>query len=256
MDNEAVYDKYDWSKINHDFLKGKIEKIIDWIPNDVKSIVDIGCGNGIITNVLGDFYDVTGVDRSTNALKSVQTKKIASGADSIPLDNHEFDLVFSSELLEHLDDEVLLGAVSEIKRLSKKYIFITVPNDENPDKLSIRCPECNYTYNSPNHLRRFKVQNFKELFPEYKILKTLAFGSKVRYYNPTILKLKKNLTPPSAWVPKYWVEESKRDTVCPNCEHEFNYPYRFNPIATVLDVINVVISPKKPSWLFVLMEKY
>lgn len=255
MDNEVVYDKFDWNKINHEFLKDKIEQIKEWIPKEVETIVDIGCGNGIITNVLGEVYDITGVDRSENALKSVETKKIVASADAIPLESNEFDLVFSSELLEHLDDDVLSGTISEIKRLSKKYIFISVPNDENPDKLSIECPECKYIYNSPFHLRRFDANKFKELFPEYKVLKTLAFGSKVRYYNPTILKIKKYLTPSSAWVPKYWVEESNRNTVCPNCELEFNYPYRFNPIATGLDMLNVAISPKKPCWLFILLEK-
>ncbi len=255
MDNRAVYDKFDWSKINHDFLKGKIEKIIEWIPEDVQTIVDVGCGNGVITNVLGSHYNVTGVDRSEHALESVETKKLSASADSIPLPDQSFDMVFSSELLEHLNDELLKGTIAEMKRLSKKYVFITVPNDENPDKLSIRCPECKYVYNSPNHLRRFKAGDFPTLFPEHKILKTLAFGSKVRYYNPTILKIKKSLSPANSWIPKYWIEESKRNTVCPNCENEFNYPYKFNPIATGFDIINVILSPKKPCWLFVLMEK-
>ena len=255
MDNTAVYDKFDWSKINHDFLKGKIEKIIEWIPEDVQKIVDIGCGNGVITNVLGSHYDVTAVDRSKQALESVETRKLSASADSIPLPDQSFDMVFSSELLEHLNDNLLKGTIAEVKRLSKKYVFITVPNDENPDKLSIRCPECKYVYNSPNHLRRFKASDVSSLFPEYKILKTLAFGSKVRYYNPTILKIKKSLTHASSWIPKYWIEESKRNSICPNCENEFNYPYKFNPIATGLDIINVILSPKKPCWLFVLMEK-
>ena len=255
MDNTAVYDKFDWSYINRDYLKGKIEKIIEWIPENVQTIVDIGCGNGVITNVLGSHYDVTAVDRSKHALESVETKKLSASADSIPLPDQSFDMVFSSELLEHLNDDLLKGTISEIKRLSKKYVFITVPNDENPDKLSIRCPECKYVYNSPNHLRRFKASDFSALFPEYKTLKILAFGSKVRYYNPAILKIKKSLAPASSWIPKYWIEESKRNTICPNCENEFNYPYKFNPIATGLDIINVILSPKKPCWLFVLMEK-
>jgi len=255
MDNRAVYDKFDWSHINHDFLKGKIEKIIEWIPEDVQTIVDIGCGNGVITNVLGSHFNVTGVDRSESALESVETQKLSASADSIPLPDQSFDMVFSSELLEHLNDELLNGTIGEMKRLSKKYVFITVPNDENPDKLSIRCPECKYVYNSPNHLRRFKTSDFSSLFPEYKILKTLAFGSKVRYYNPAILKIKKSLTPASSWIPKYWIGETKRKTICPSCDNEFKYSYKFNPIATSLDIINVILSPKKPYWLFVLMEK-
>jgi ubiquinone/menaquinone biosynthesis C-methylase UbiE len=255
MDNTKVYDKYNWDNITYAHLEGKIKRVTDWIPEDVKTIADIGCGNGVITNILGEKYEVTGIDRSEIPLESVKTKKLAASADGIPLPDNSFDLVFSSELLEHLPDEVLKGAVAEMKRLSKKYVFITVPNDENPDKLSIQCPSCKYVYNSPNHLRSFRKKDFKKLFPEYSIIDNAADGNKVRYYHPAILKLKKKLTPAASWIPKYWMEESKRQTVCPNCEHEFSNPYRFNLLSLGFDILNVLISPKKPYWLFVLMEK-
>ena len=255
MDNKNIYEKFDWASLKEEDLKDKIMKVLEFLPDDVETIVDVGCGNGAITNVIGKSYEVTAVDRSKKALKHLQTKTVLASADDIPLKSDSFDLVFSSELLEHLDDETFEKTVVELKRLSRKYVFITVPNDENPDKLSIRCPKCKYVYNRPNHLRSFKAKDFETLFPDYKILKTLAFGSKVRYYNPAILKLKKGITPSSSWIPKYWIKESMRDTFCPKCENEFRYPYRFNPVATGLDILNVLISPKKPYWLFVLMEK-
>lgn len=255
MDSTTVYDKYNWDNIDYDHLKGKISKVLEWIPKDVKTIADIGCGNGVITNVLGDKYEVTGIDRSEVPLKLVTTKKLAASADNIPLPDKSFDLVFSSELLEHLDDRLLAGTVSEMKRLTKKYIFITVPNDENPDKLCIQCPSCKYIYNSPNHLRSFKKQDFAKLFGEFSILGTSADGKKIRYYNPSVLNMKKRLTPAYSWIPEYWMEKSNRQTVCPRCNHEFINPYRFNLLALSFDIVNVIISPKKPYWLFVLMEK-
>ncbi len=255
MDSTTVYDKYNWDSIDYEHLKGKISKVLEWIPKDVKTIVDIGCGNGVITNILGDKYEVTGIDRSEVPLQSVNTRKLAASADDIPLPDKSSDLVFSSELLEHLDDRMLAGTVAEMKRLTKKYIFITVPNDENPDKLSIQCPDCKYIYNSPNHLRSFKKEDFANLFKDYTILKSSVDGKKVRYYNPALLNLKKRLTPASSWIPEYWMEKSKRKTVCPHCEHEFVNPFRFNLFAMSFDVLNVIMSPKKPCWLFVLMEK-
>lgn len=182
-------------------------------------------------------------------------QKNQASAVEIPLKSEQFDMVFSSEMLEHLEEQVLKGSVNEFKRLSKKYIFITVPNEENPDKLSIQCPKCKFIYNRPNHLRSFNVNSLVKLFPEYKLVKTTSFGMKVRYYNSKILKLKRNLTPSTAWVPYYWISKTDRKTICPHCEHEFIYDYRFHPIAFFLDVLNVTISPKKPYWLFILMEK-
>jgi len=255
MDSKTIYEKLDWSALKETHLKDKIEQVLKTIPDDVKTIVDIGCGNGVITNILAQNFKVTGVDRSKNALSFVKAKKIQASADNIPLPDYSFDMVFSSELLEHLENDVFSGTISEMKRLSKKYIFITVPNDENPDKLSLKCPECAYVYNSPNHLRSFKLQDFDRLFPEFKIISSFTFGKKVRYYNPLLLNIKKRISPASSWIPYYWMPKEKRKTTCPKCEYEFENPYRFNLFATGIDILNVIISPKKAYWLFVLMEK-
>lgn len=255
MDNQAVYENFDWGAFKSESLKGKVNRVVQSIPNDVETIVDIGCGNGLITNILGQKYDVTAIDRSEHALSFVETKKLKSSSDKIPLEDKTFDMVFSSELLEHLNDEVLEGTVSEIKRLSKKYIFITVPNDENPDKLSIKCPKCNYIYNSPNHLRSFNIKKLQNLFPEYRLITNFTFGKNVRYYNNGLLKVKTKLTPGRSWIPYYWMSNDKRETICPSCEHNFNNKYRFNPLAIGIDLVNVILSPKKPYWLFALFEK-
>jgi len=255
MDNKAVYENFDWGAFKSDSLKGKVTKVVQTIPSSVDSILDVGCGNGLITNILGQRFDVTAIDRSEQALKFVETKKIKASSDSIPLENESFDMVFSSELLEHLPDDVLNGTVNEFKRLSKKYIFITVPNNENPDKLSIECTKCGYKYNSPNHLRSFSIDKLKGLFLEYKLVNTFTYGKNVRYYNSNILKLKTRLSPSKSWIPYYWMPIDKRKTTCPSCEHTFENPYSFNLLSTGFDMLNLVISPKKPYWLFALFEK-
>lgn len=255
MDNKTVYENFDWGAFKSEALKGKVNKVVKSIPTDVASIIDIGCGNGIITNVLGQKYQVTAIDRSEQALKFVETKKIKASSDNIPLEDNSFDMVFSSELLEHLPDDILNATVSEIKRLSKKYIFITVPNDENPDKLSIKCPKCDYVYNSPNHLRSFDIGKLESLFSEYELINSFTFGKNVRYYNQRILKLKKSLSPAKSWIPYYWMPKGKRGSTCPSCENKFENNFKFNIFSFMFDIMNVAISPKKPYWLFAVFEK-
>lgn len=255
MDNTTVYDNFDWEAFQYNILKDKINKVKEIIPEDVKTIVDIGCGNGLITNILGESYHITGIDRSPEALKYVKTEKILASSDNIPLNDHSCDMVFSSELLEHLPDDILEKTVSECKRLSKKYIFITVPNNENPDKLSIKCPSCGYLYNSPNHLRSFDIKKLSALFPEYKLRTSLTFGKKIRFYNKTIMNIKKRISPATSWIPYYWMEKDKRKTTCPSCENVFHNPYKFNIMALGCDILNVAISPKKHYWLFAIFEQ-
>lgn len=255
MDNAKVYELLDWEKLDLSKLKSKIDHLLNIIPSDVNSIIDIGCGNGTITNVLAEKYDTTGVDRSQNALKFVRGKKIEASCDSVPKENNSYDLVFSSELLEHLPEGVFQKTIEEFKRLSKKYILITVPNGENPNKLMIKCPDCGYIFNRPNHLRSFNLEDFKRLFPGYSIEHHSTIGKKVRYYIPFIQRLKRDITPSSSWIPYYWITKESRDTFCPKCEHSFHYGYKFHPVATSLDILNVILSPKKPYWLVVLLKK-
>jgi len=255
MDNANLYEEFDWSQLSHQALLPKIKKIINLIPTNVKTILDVGCGDGKITNVLNEYYDITAVDRSKNALSYVKSKKIQASANQIPVEDYSFDMAFSSEMLEHLNDDTLLEVINEFKRIAKKYIFITVPNGENPNKLAIKCPRCNYIYNRPNHLQSFEIDDFKRLFPEYRIIKSFAFGPKTRYYNKKLLNLKLKYTPAKSWVPYYWISKENRSTFCPNCEYNFEFQYKFNPFTFVIDIANVILSPKKPYWLFVLMEK-
>lgn len=255
MDNIALYEKFNWEALKAEDLREKATLIHSLIPVDVKTVLDVGCGNGAITNYLADYYSVTGLDRSEKALEFVKTNKILASADAIPSKDNVFDLVFSSELLEHLEEEVLQNAVKEIKRVSKSYILISVPNAENPGKLSIQCPECNYVFNRPNHLRSFTKGSLSALFSEYELITSKVSGKKVRYYNPGLLHLKLRFTPSKSWIPYFWIPESKRQTFCPSCENEFSYPYKSSLIASFLDLVNVIISPKKPYWMIVLFKK-
>lgn len=254
-DNIKFYENFDWKSLKSADLEEKIQQILEMIPADVQNILDVGCGNGAITNVLAKSMDVTAVDRSKAALKFVNTKKIEASADAIPLPDRAFDLVFSSEMLEHLDDDTLEGTVKELDRLTKKYLLLSVPNDENPDKLSIRCPNCQFDYNRPNHLRSFNQQKLAGLFPEFKVVEEVLAGKKVRYYSPALIKFKKRLSPPASWIPYYWIPSDNRKTMCPSCEHQFEYHYKFNVFVSFFDVLNALVSPKKAYWMMLLLKR-
>lgn len=255
MDNPKLYEAFDWAQLNLEKVEQKARKILNIIPGDVKTLLDVGCGNGAITNVLNTKYDVTAIDRSEKALSYVKANKIVASSDDIPFPDQSFDMVFSSELLEHLEEETFQKTVEEFKRLTKKYIFISVPNGENPNKLAIKCPKCGYIYNRPNHLRSIKKEDLVHLFDGFKLVYHEEFGPKTRYYRPALLKMKIKLTPSDSWIPKYWIPEAQRKTFCPSCEHQFVIPYRFNLLSFGIDVFNVMVSPKKPYWQFALLEK-
>ncbi len=255
MDNPAFYETFDWSNLDSKTLRPKIDKILEVIPPDVKTVIDVGCGDGKITNILSLKYEITGVDRSQNALNFVKTKKIRSGSDNIPVQDNSFDLVFSSELLEHLEEDALFNTIKEFKRISKRYILISVPNKENVKKNLIQCQNCHYIFNKSYHLRGFGSSDILNYFKEYKLVDVSESGTLIRHYNTRLSKIKTRITPPDSWILNYVVPKEKRHSFCPKCEQEFSYPYRFNLLAFAIDMLNIIISPKRPYWLMILLQK-
>ena len=256
MDNRNYYENFNWEQAKlEEKLKDKIDLVRSLIPKDAITIADVGCGNGVISNGLNEHFNVVAFDRSFNALKYVKTKKINASADYLPIKEHSFDLVFSSEMIEHLPDEVFYKAIEEFKRISKKYIFLTFPNDENIEKQLTKCPKCGYEFNKSYHLRTLNIDIIKNLFPEYKILRTAEYGMKVRDYNKILTKIKHKFTPSNSWIPKYWTKNISRETMCPNCGNKFEIPYKFNFFAFMIDMLNILISKKRPYQLFILLEK-
>ncbi len=256
MDNKNYYENFDWNNANlSNKISDKIELIKKAIPKDVKSVVDIGCGDGTISNELKNHFNLVALDRSLNALKFVKSKKINTSADYLPLKTNSIDLVFSSEMIEHLPNEIFIKAICEMERVSKKYLFLTFPNDENIKKQVTECPKCSYKFNKSYHLRTINLELIKKIFPEYKINLTFEYGTKIRDYNKTLNSLKHKLSPSTAWIPQFWTPNQKRSTACPNCNNQYEIPYKFNLIAYSLDMLNILISKKRPYQLCVLLER-
>lgn len=255
MDNKVFYEEFDWEPVTREKLDAFLDSISKSIPDDVQNIVDVGCGNGILVNELMKKYDVTGVDRNENALVYVKSKKVCASADNIPLPDDSFDLVLSTEMMEHLEDETLRKAIAEMKRISRNYILITVPNNEDIDKNMVKCPTCGYVFNINYHLQKITHQRLKEFFSEYDVVKHEEFGIMVRHYKSWLSRLKRKYSPSSSWIPFFWRHENERHTLCPNCEEKFSYPYKFNLLALTADFTNILISPKKPYYQLCLFKR-
>ena len=60
-------------------IQDKIEYVKKLIPNDVKTIIDIGCGSGFITNQLAEDYKVIGVDINSNVVETINIIAVVKG---------------------------------------------------------------------------------------------------------------------------------------------------------------------------------
>ncbi len=104
-------------------------------PLSVRSILDVGCGEGFTLNRLQQENigeKLEGVDFLKTAIQLGEkqypqlTLKEGSIYD-LQYKNNSFDLVFCTEVLEHLEDPQ--KALKELVRVSKKYLLLSVPNE-------------------------------------------------------------------------------------------------------------------------------
>ena len=103
------------------------EKIVNHIPKNSK-FLDVGCGAGYSLMRASQSLncEVEGIDADPGShgvgrfLKDmVRTVTIKKGfAENLPYDNESFDVVYSSHVLEHVNDE--FKALNEMKRVLKK----------------------------------------------------------------------------------------------------------------------------------------
>jgi SAM-dependent methyltransferase len=167
---EKLYYEYEgfWNDYNTSYINNieKIEISFSYIREDVKTVLDAGCGNGIFTNMLVEKFPhlkVVAFDRSETALTFVRTEKYIAEIDAIPFKDSQFDLVVAHDVIEHLPSGTYEKALSELTRVSRKYVIIAVPHNEKLLERSTQCPACSAIFNYDLHMRSFTQQRLRDL---------------------------------------------------------------------------------------------
>ena len=121
-----------WFQAKKDIITQLIRnRIIPKLGKSKIDIADIGCGVGLLLNSLTEFGQVTGIDKSKQALdfckKSFNGELIqVDCTESISVDK-KFDLIIATDFIEHIKDDKI--AINNIYNLLKPngYAIITVP---------------------------------------------------------------------------------------------------------------------------------
>ncbi len=129
-----------------------------------KKILDIGCGDGVLTHMLASCgSEVTGLDSSEEAISFARDKTRGErglvfqvgDAYKLPFDDGKFDIVVSSELIEHLQNPtIFLKEISRVWNGNGPLIIST------PIKLT-------KTPSDHNHVREYFFEEFKAMLQEH-----------------------------------------------------------------------------------------
>jgi 2-polyprenyl-6-hydroxyphenyl methylase/3-demethylubiquinone-9 3-methyltransferase len=110
---------------------------IPWILKNIgskKTVLDIGCGAGLLTNALAkEGHTVFGIDLSLKSLETAQkhdtTKSVSyklANAYSLPYPDQTFDVVCAMDVLEHVDQpEKLIQEASRVLKPNGLFFFHT-----------------------------------------------------------------------------------------------------------------------------------
>lgn len=240
--NEFEKEYYEYDPLwNIDSIKKddlcRVNYVINLIPQDVNTVLDVGSGNGLFCNRLkmSNNKYIVGLDRSFTALKYVYVDKVNADISKLPFKDNSFDLVVTMEVLEHLPIPIFSAALKELSRVSNKYILISVPNDENLKLSLVQCPYCFTAFNPVYHMRSFNKSNLTEIinFQGFKVLRVLEINKNyVIIFNINNL-LKKIIG----------FNKDIGLSICPTCG--FNKRYNINNDKKPLYYTNIITTIKK-----------
>lgn len=140
----------------------------------VRSLLDVGCAEGYKAAMARKFFgiSVAGTDLSETACARAKEifdlDAVPSDARKLPFDNESYDVVLSSETLEHI--ESWKEAFKEALRVAKIAVIVTVPNE------SERTVQKNIQSKVEHgHINKFSKNTFDEFKLPVKVRPILAF---------------------------------------------------------------------------------
>jgi ubiquinone/menaquinone biosynthesis C-methylase UbiE len=151
----------------------------------VKKMLDVGCGEGFVTNFVKNANKSIRIDGlDVDRKKIMYAKKRFSQINfkvgsvySIPKPDSSYDLVVATEVLEHLSDPP--RAIKEMKRVSSKYLLFSVPRQPHFRIASIlRLRYLERWGEHPEHLHswtRNELESFLSKFVKVRKIKNSTF---------------------------------------------------------------------------------
>lgn len=152
---------YTPSAFRHYVRRLALLSALERIPFD--TALDVGCAEGFFTASVAERFGVQawGVDLSTVALAKAREKHglTVAGAEAtrLPFADGAFDLVFSTEVIEHVLDPELM--VAEMRRVSRGVVLVTTPVSQTEHE-----HEPDFALQAEGHVNDFAPATVRALF--------------------------------------------------------------------------------------------
>jgi SAM-dependent methyltransferase len=168
QDKQLYESDHVWDQEIQQGQKNLLKALIDFIPKESSSILDVGCGDGKITQQLINITGkrIVGLDSSIEALSRCSFETVLGDATAIDFADNAFDTVMTTDMLEHLPDHIEMLAWQELFRVSEKFVIVAVPfREELMDGMSL-CETCGNNYHVNWHMRSYDWPELLQRTPD------------------------------------------------------------------------------------------
>ncbi|HED05056.1 MAG TPA: class I SAM-dependent methyltransferase [Ignavibacteria bacterium] len=155
-----------------------------------KTILEIGVGDGVFKNYIKNNTDI---EYKNLDIAEDLNPDIIGSVENINLPDNSVDLVCAFEILEHLPFDKFEKCLTEIRRVSKSDVVISLPHFGHTIKFSFKIPflkEKKISFKIPHHPKhKFNGQHY------WEIGKKGYSSSKIRKIISKYFKIRKNFIP-------------------------------------------------------------
>ncbi len=154
---------------------------IDELVGSIKpsSILDVGCGEGVVTERLARLTGVTtvGVDIGDERMRTEWAARSAglltfqsASAYELPFDDGSFDCVCALEVLEHLERP--RAALAEMARVARTALLLSVPREPVWRVAHVLAGrDMRQLGNTPGHVNHWSARAFRDLASGYGVVR-------------------------------------------------------------------------------------
>jgi SAM-dependent methyltransferase len=167
---QAIWSYFQQKQISSfDGAYWRLERLVHYAARKHRfpAILNIGIGNGYLELLAHQRrWAVTSVDPDEDAVNRLRAQNIDARRgviEQLPLDSESVDVVFASEVFEHLNPNSLRAGVQEIARVLRPdgHVFGTVPYKENLAENECICPKCKHIFHRWGHEQTFTAARMR-----------------------------------------------------------------------------------------------
>jgi SAM-dependent methyltransferase len=235
--------------------KQRTGDLMSVVPAGVRSVLDVGARDGFFSKLLADRgAAVTALDLERPMIDDVRVQCVKGDVTALDFADASFDLVFCTEVLEHIPSRLLARACQEIARVARQFVIIGVPYRQDLRVGRTTCQHCGQVNPPWAHVNRFDTSRLRRLFPDLVIVSQSFVGVAEPRTNVLAAGLMNLAGNPYGTY--------AQDEPCVHCGHPVGSPRQRSLLQRVLTraaiyaaAVQRPFTPQQPQWVHLVLQK-